>query len=172
MVYGHSLPNDRYQQPSLLYQRIKDTICRVTLWIKVSRGVTVIRALALVNLAVVVILSHFGCFTRRLLERLPWTDIMYLTQSVMSHSGCLRHGHFSAHNIKRASLTRPPMAHGWRLVSHWGKYHDVSEVFYYDMPNAAPLCVSPYAPDTITTCDDHRRHVHYLVREHTGPSFS
>ena len=137
MVYGHPLPNDRHQQPSLLYQRLKDSIRRITIWIKVSRGLTIIRALALDNLAVVVVVSHFQCFNRRVLAGLPWRDILYLVQSVMSHSGCLRYGHFSANDIKRTDISRPPLAHGWRLISHWGKYEDLSEIFFYDMPTAA-----------------------------------
>ena len=34
MVYGHVLPNDKHQQPSLLYLRIKDTIRRINVWVK------------------------------------------------------------------------------------------------------------------------------------------
>ena len=138
MVYGHVLPTESSQQPSLLFQRIKDSIRRITLWIKASRGLAVVRALALDNTAAVVVVSHFMCYNRRAMSALPWRDIVYITQSVMAHSGCLRHGHFSAHDVKRNNLSRPPMAQGWRLESHWAKYDDITEVFFYDMPQASP----------------------------------
>ena len=154
-IYGYVLPNHQHQQPSLLYQRIKDSIRRITLWIKVTRGLTVIQALGLDNMAVAVIMSHYRCFNRRSLMQLPWRCIVYLTQSILAHSACLRHGHFSAHNIMRDNLTRPPLTHGWRLESHWGKYEDLTEVFFYDMPAAKPgwyhlMCERRSPPVTIT----------------------
>ena len=135
-VYGHVLPNERHQQPALLYQRIKDSIRRITLWIKLTRGIKVVRALALDNMVVVVVISHFRYFNRRSMARLPWLTIVYVTQSMLAHSGVLRHGHFSAHDIQRSGLTRPPLAHGWRLMSRWAKYEDLTEVFFYDLPTA------------------------------------
>ena len=106
-------------------------------------------------MAVVVIASHLRCFNRRAMNQLVWLDIVFLVQAFLTHSGCLRYGHFSDNYIARADVTCLPLVQSRRLVSHWNKYDDVTEVFYYDLPPAEAgkyhlMCPHRSPPVTVT----------------------
>ena len=140
VVYNHVLPNEKHQQPSILFQRVRDAQRRVNMWIRADRSVVPNRALALDNSGAVVILSHHRCFSLRNLARLPWLDIMFAVQTVLCHSGCMRYGHFDAQDLLRNQLTRAPLAKLWKLESPWSKYYDGRPVslFFDDIPRAMP----------------------------------
>ena len=136
-VYGHFLTNTKFDS-SLLYLRIKDSVHRAKIWIQVDRGIAVRRALALDNEFVCAIFSHLRCFTWRALARLKWRHIVYVVQTAMAHSACMRYGHFSAVNPLRANLRRSPLAHACRFESAWDKFvkGDMVVIFYYDRPTS------------------------------------
>lgn len=140
MVYGHVLPNDKHQQPSLLYLRIKDTVRRINAWVKENRPVAPSRSLGLDNRFVSSVLGHLRCTNLRNMRRMSWPQIVYCVHMVMAHSACMRYGHFSAQDLRRSDIARAPLAHAWKLQSNWTKYtaDDAVIVFFQDTPTAEP----------------------------------
>ena len=68
------------------------------------------------------------------------TDVVYCVQMSMTHSTCMRYGHFSTQDLQRTDVKRAPVAHAWRLHSDWTKYTDDEAVivFFQDTPTAEP----------------------------------
>ena len=159
MIYGHILPTDARQQPSLLYQQINDIVRRVKVWLRSDRDTRPQRALGLGNTAVTVIFSYFCCFSESAFNRLRWTDAAFLTQTIMGHTGCMRYGHFGSGNLPRTALTRAPLADAWKLDSTWDKYPGSRHsIMFYDTPPARPaiyrLVVPPHSPPRSVTASE------------------
>ena len=74
------------------------------------------------------------------MESLEWTDIVFVTQMIMTHSECMRYGHFTTQDIPLFRLQRVSVTQAWRLDSDWTKYTDDNAVtvFFMDMPTAEP----------------------------------
>ena len=143
VVYSHRLP-DKFGS-GLLHARIKDSIRRIKGRIRDDKKAKKLptkpnRALGLDNNYVAVVASHRRCFNRRHMAMMQWEDIVHTTQLFMSHSGCMRYGHFSKQDIPRTALFRAPMAEAWRLESDWAKFDNTGPavILFRDMPTAQP----------------------------------
>ena len=149
MVYGFILPTQKHQQPSLLYDRIMDSLRRANKWIRSRRPVQPFQALALDNKAVCAILSYYQCYSRQHCARLPEPALTWCCHAILCHSAGMRYGHFSAQDLNRADLQRNPLADCWQLTTRFSKY-DSGEphvIRFFDAPHQACAYYHLTTPD-------------------------
>ena len=163
--YRHFLPTQKHEQPHILYHRIRRMMAQLAKEHRARTAATPAaapaatgprRATAVGTKSIGIVISALGATSPAGMANMGRTNAANIVKMAFSHTGALRHGHFSSRRLRVGHIRDKPAMARVNMITSWSKYPRADRSAEYtitfpDVPRWACQAYTISGPDGAPT---------------------